>query len=85
MRLDVKALALATGIFSGIITFVIATIAALTGVGQSYLTLVGGLYPGYLPTLLGACIMTFWMFIYGLISGALFAAIYNFFEMEDKK
>jgi hypothetical membrane protein len=86
MRLEVKALALATGIVFAAFTFVIAVIAVLTGVGLGYLELVGGLHPGYTgPTLLGACIQTFWMFVYGLIGGGLLAAIYNYFSTEKGK
>ena len=86
MRLDGKALALATGIVFAAFSFVIAVTAVLTGVGREYLELVGGLHPGYTgPTFLGACIQTFWMFVYGLIGGGLLAAIYNYFAMDKGK
>lgn len=79
MRLDVKALALALGIVFGIFTLAIGLVAVLTGVGLSVLNLVGGLHPGYSPTVLGVFIMAFWMFLYGLIGGGLFTVIYNYF------
>lgn len=84
MELDVKALALATGIVFAAFTFVFAVIAVLTGVGLNYIEIVGILHPGYPgPTLLGACVQTFWMFIYGLIGGGLLAVIYNYFAAAD--
>jgi len=85
MKLNVKALSLASGIVIGVYSFVVSEAAVFTGVGLEYVSITGPLHPGYSPTPLGALILAFWMFIYGLISGALFAAIYNFFEMEDKK
>lgn len=84
MQLNVKALALASGIVIGAFTFVIAHIAVITGTGLAYMNLVGGFHPGYSPTWLGACIMTFWMFIYGLIGGAALAFIYNYIAKGEK-
>lgn len=85
MRLDVKAAALALGIVFGIFSLGLGLVAVLTGAGLSYLNLVGNLHPGYSPTVLGAFIMAFWMFVYGLIGGGLFTVIYNYFapSMEE--
>ncbi|MFA4876423.1 MAG: hypothetical protein WC586_03345 [Methanoregula sp.] len=80
MQISVKALALASGIVSGAFTFVIAHVAVVTGTGLGWVSLAGPLHPGWSPTWFGACIMTIWMFIYGLIGGAALACIYNFFE-----
>lgn len=85
MQLNVKALALASGIVIGAFAFVLSHIAVLTGVGLAYLNLVGPMHPGYSPTWLGACILTFWMFIYGLIGGAALAYIYNYFAKDEEK
>lgn len=79
MRLDVKALALALGIVFGIFSLALGLVAVLTGVGLSFLNLMGDLHPGYSPTVLGVVIMAFWMFVYGLIGGGLFTVIYNIF------
>lgn len=84
MQLNVKALALASGIVIGAFTFVIAHVAVVTGVGLAYINLVGSLHPGYSPTWFGACIMTFWMFIYGLVGGAALAYIYNYFAKGER-
>ena len=79
MRLDVKAAALALGIVFGLFSLALGLIAVVTGMGLNYLNLVGGLHPGYAPTVLGVCIMAFWMFVYGLLGGGLFTVIYNYF------
>lgn len=84
MQLNVKALALASGIVIGAFTFVIAHVAVVTGTGLAFMNLVGPLHPGYSPTWFGACIMTFWMFLYGLIGGAALAYIYNYFAKGEK-
>lgn len=84
MQLNVKALALASGIVIGAFTFVIAHVAVITGIGFAYINLAGGFHPGYSPTWFGACIMTFWMFIYGLVGGAALAFIYNYFAKGEK-
>jgi hypothetical protein len=84
MQLNVKALALASGIVIGAFTFVIAHVAVVTGTGLAYVNLIGSFHPGYSPTWFGACIMTFWMVIYGLIGGAAFAYIYNYFAKGEK-
>jgi len=84
MQLNVKALALASGIVIGAFTFVTAHVAVITGIGLTYVNLTGALHPGYSPTWFGACVMTFWMFVYGLIGGAALAYIYNYFAKEKK-
>lgn len=84
MQLNVKALALASGIVIGAFTFVIADVAVITGIGIAYINLVGSFHPGYSPTWFGVCIMTFWMFVYGVIGGAALAYIYNYFAKGEK-
>jgi len=84
MQLDIKALALASGIVIGAFTFVIAQVAFLTGTGMAYINAVGAFHPGYFPGLFGTCIMTFWMFVYGVIGGAALAYIYNYFAKGEK-
>ena len=85
MKLNVKALSLASGIVVGAYSFVVAEAAVFTGAGLEYVSITGPLHPGYSPTPLGALILSVWMFIYGLIGGAMIAAIYNHFEREEKK
>lgn len=82
MKLDVKAFTLASGIVSGISSLVVILFAVLTGRGLQFLEMVAAFHPGYTPTVLGAVISAIWMLIYGLIVGALFAFVYNFFTKE---
>jgi hypothetical protein len=84
MQLNVKALALASGIVIGTFSFVAAEVAVLTGSGLDYITLTGPLHPGFSPTPLGAVILAIWMFVYGLIGGAALALIYNYVAKEEK-
>ena len=84
MQLNVKALALASGIVIGAFSLVVSEAAVLTGIGLDYVSITGPLHPGYSPTPLGAVILAFWMFIYGLIGGALLAYIYNYFAKGEK-
>ncbi|MFA4826155.1 MAG: hypothetical protein WC593_13465 [Methanoregula sp.] len=84
MQFSVKALALASGIVIGAFTFVIAHVVVITGTGLAWVSLAGPLHPGWSPSWFGACIMTFWMFVYGLIGGAAVAYIYNYFTKGEK-
>ncbi|MEN6396497.1 MAG: hypothetical protein ABFC78_08450 [Methanoregula sp.] len=84
MQLNVKALALSSGIVIGGFTFVIAHVAVITGTGLAYVNLVGSFHLGWSQTWFGACIMTFWMFFYGLVGGAALAYIYNYFAQGEK-
>ena len=85
MKLNVKALSVAIGIVIGLASLIVGEAAVFTGVGLDYVNIAGPLHPGYSPTPLGAFIMAIWMFIFGLIGGALVAVIYNYFEGDEKK
>jgi hypothetical protein len=82
MKLDVKGFALASGIVSGISNLVVTLFAVMTGQGLQFFEILAPFHPGYSPTILGAIIASIWMVIYGLIVGALFAYIYNYFAKE---
>lgn len=84
MKLNVKALALASGIVIGVFSFIAAEIAVFTGIGLDYVALTGPLHPGFSPTPLGAVILAIWMFIYGFIGGGALAYIYNYFAKGEK-
>lgn len=79
MKLDVKAFTLASGIISGISSLIVVLFAVLTGRGLQFMEIIAPFHPGYTPTVSGAVISAIWMLIYGLIVGALFAYIYNFY------
>lgn len=85
MKLNVKAFSIALGIVIGLASLVVGEAAVFTGVGLDYVDITGPLHPGYSPTPLGALIMAIWMLFYGLIGGALIAAIYNNFAGDTEK
>ena len=77
MRLNVKAFALTTAILSGAGSFLLTLLSVSTGFAREFFEIIAPFHPGYSHTFLGALISAFWMFIYGLIAGALFSSIYN--------
>jgi hypothetical protein len=77
MRLNVKAFALTAAILSGAGSFLLTLLSVLTGFAREFFDIIAPFHPGYSHTFLGALISAFWMFIYGLIAGALFSSIYN--------
>jgi hypothetical protein len=85
MKLNVKALSIASGMVIGLASLVVGEAAVFTGVGLDYVNITGPLHPGYSPTPVGALVMAIWMFIYGLIGGALVAVIYNHFAGNGGK
>lgn len=83
MKLDVKALALASGIVSGIVSLLLALFSVFTGQGRLFFEILAPFHPGgYAPTVLGSVIGAIWMVIYGLIIGAMLAYIYNYFAKK---
>jgi hypothetical protein len=77
MKLNVKAIALASGIlWGGCMTFW-GWAAGLLGWGTECVQLFGTFYFGYAPTFLGGIIGGIWGFFDGLIFGLIFAWLYN--------
>lgn len=77
MKLNLKAFALAAAILSGGASFILTMLSVVTGFAREFFELIAPFHPGYSHTILGAIISAFWMFIYGYVIGALFAAVYN--------
>ncbi len=77
MKLNLKAFALAAAILSGGASFILTILSVVTGFAREFFELIAPFHPGYSHTILGAIISAFWMFIYGYVIGALFAAVYN--------
>ena len=78
MKLNIKSFALAAGLFWGFGLLLITWwLILLEGAGGDA-GLVGRLYPGYAITPFGSIIGLFWAFADGLISGAIFAWLYNY-------
>ncbi len=77
MRLNVKALALASGLLWGIgLFFLTWWIIAFEGASGEP-TFIGRLYRGYTISPVGSVIGFLWAFVDGLIGGAIFAWLYN--------
>lgn len=77
MKLNVKAFALTFGLFWGVGLFLLTWwIIAFDG-ATGEITLIGRLYRGYNISLVGSIIGMAWAFADGLISGAIFAWLYN--------
>ncbi len=78
MKLNVKAFALTCGIFWAVSVFFITWwLIALYGASGAR-TLLGLFYLGYSVSPVGSIIGLIWGFFDGLISGAIFAWLYNF-------
>lgn len=77
MKLDVKALALAGGMFWGVGLFLVTWwIIAFDGVSYEP-TFIARLYRGYSISPAGSVIGLVWGFFDGLFTGAIFAWLYN--------
>lgn len=78
MKLSIKSFALASGILWAVILF-LATIFIMLRGGGEHLILLNKFYFGYEVSFVGAIIGMVYAFISGLILGALFAWIHNWF------
>ena len=79
MKLNIKALGIASGSILGISVFLLTVWFLLMGYNGHLLSKLGSVYLGYSVTWLGAVIGLIYGFIDGFIFGALFAFIYNKF------
>ncbi len=77
MSLNSKALGLSFGILSAVWVFAVGVIASTTGWGAPVVAIVGGWYPGYDATFVGALIGAVLGFIEGFLFGFLAAWLYN--------
>lgn len=75
--LDAMRLGLAGGIVWGIGMFLMTLLAMFTNVGEAWIALMTGMYPGYAATFLGAFIGLLYGFIDGFIGFFLIAWLYN--------
>lgn len=76
-KLDVVAVAVALAVVWGLGIFVLGLAAWLAGWGVPLVSMIGSLYLGYDPSLLGTVIGTVWAVVDAVIAGALYAWIYN--------
>lgn len=77
MKLNVRAFALAFGLWWGIGVFLLAWWVALVGGAPSGGTLLELVYIGFAYTPVGSVIGLVWGFVDGLIGGAILAWLYN--------
>jgi len=78
MKLDRKALALASGILWGLCIFVCTLWVVFRGGGE-HLALLGKFYPGYTISVVGSLVGLVCGFVEGFVGGWLFAWLYNRF------
>jgi hypothetical protein len=76
-KLEVRKLALSIGIVAAISMFLLGFSAGIFGFGNEWVALIGTLYKGYNPSLVGSLLGAVYGFIDGAIGGALIAWIYN--------
>jgi hypothetical protein len=79
MKLSIKGLALAAGVFWGGMVLLVAIANAWWGYGAAFLTLVDSLYPGYHAGTGIASIFvgTIYALLDGLVAGTILAWLYN--------
>jgi len=78
MKLNIKAFSLTCGLFAGLGLFLLTWWIILFDGSTTGLTFIGRIYRGYSISMTGSFIGLAWGFIDGLISGAIFAWLYNF-------
>jgi hypothetical protein len=80
MRINVKALALTIGLFTGLAILIVASANLIwPSYGRTFLDLVASVYPGYHPSSgIGSVVTgTLYGFVDGAIGGAVFGWLYN--------
>ncbi|MEW6529687.1 MAG: bacteriophage holin [Thermodesulfobacteriota bacterium] len=77
MKFNVKAFALTCGIFWGLSIFIITWWLIIFYGASGARTVIGLFYFGYTVSALGSIIGLVWGFVDGLVSGAIFAWLYN--------
>jgi hypothetical protein len=78
MKLNVRALSVTLGVFFGLGLFTFTWWVILREGATGDPTLIGRLYPGYCISVVGSFIGLGWATLDGLITGALFALLYNY-------
>jgi len=78
MNLRKRALGLSLGIIWGLAVFITTILAIIRGRGFT-LQALGGYYPGFTVSYLGAVIGLIWGFVNGFIGGVLIAWFYDLF------
>ncbi|MHC4197842.1 MAG: bacteriophage holin [Planctomycetota bacterium] len=82
MKLNVKALGLASGIVWSFGIILAGLFAAFFDWGTPFVELMGSCYIGYAPTPVGSLIGGVWAIVDGAVAGVLIALVYNKFASE---
>ena len=82
MKLNVKAFALTAGLLWGLGVFVLTWWIIMFEGNTGEVTFLGRLYRGYSISPMGSVIGLAWAMVDGLIGGAIFAWLYNFFTVR---
>lgn len=77
MKLHAVNIGIALGAISALWVFALGIMAGSLNWGGEVVYVLGSLYPGYDPTLLGSFFGAVWVFVDCFIAGFLFAWIYN--------
>jgi hypothetical protein len=77
---DEKATALTLGVVWGGGVFFLGLMAAFLDWGTPMVELLGSVYLGYGPTVLGSLIGLLWAFVDGAVGGFILAWVYNHFS-----
>ncbi len=80
VKLDIKAFGLSIGIVWGGVMFLLGLMVMFFNWGSALVSLMGSMYVGYKPTLLGSIIGGIWGFMDAGIGGVLVAWLYNRFQ-----
>ncbi len=79
MKLNVKALALTSGLLWGIGLFLLTWWIILLDGGSGEVTLIGRIYRGYSISPVGSLWGLIWGLVDGYVCGLIFALVYNYF------
>ena len=85
IKLDVKAFAITTALIWGLSVFIATWWIILFDGASNEATFLGQFYRGYSVSPAGSIIGLIWALVDGLIGGALFAWLYNFFVNRNTK
>lgn len=78
MNISARDLGLSLGIVLGLTMLVLALLSMFLGVGTPIVELMGSLYIGFAPSILGGLIGLFFGFIHGYITGALLVIVKDY-------